>query len=134
MINLISIKISGINELINKAKQSSNPKMYSNSLKQMGENAIKYAKMYAPEDTGIMADDIQGHIEGDEFIMECLVPWATFNEYGSMYMKVGTPNSPLAVISTNGKYAFRPFMRPAMYRARDEFPELFHEKWARIWK
>ena len=90
--------------------------------------------MNAPVDTGMMEEDIQAEIRGDSFILACYVPWAVFNEYGTIYMKAGTPNSPMGVISTSGKYSFRPFLRPAAYRAMREMPEIFGQKWMRIWK
>jgi len=130
----VGIVVTGLNQVIKNLEQLGRPDIYNDTLKQTAENALKYAKMYAPVDTGLMEDDIQVHMDTRSFILACNVPWAVFNEYGTIYMKAGAPNSPLGVISTSGKYAFRPFMRPAAIRAMGEMPEIFGEKLYRLWK
>jgi len=131
---MISLKFSGLESVISKCEKSSDIKLFKEASKKTMDNAIKYAREYAPELTGIMRDDIQGAVTNDGFVIECFVPWATFNEYGSMYMKVGSVKSPLQVTSGNGKTAFRPFMRPASYRAVAEMPDAFHKLFGAIWK
>ena len=108
-------------------------KVYLDILKQVGEQSVQYAKMYAPVDTGMMEEDIYGYLVGEEFILTCGIDWAVYNEYGTIKMPVGSPDSPLGIISTSGKYAFRPFMRPATIRASDEAPEIFDKKIIEIW-
>jgi len=131
---MISFKVEGLNDVAKSFKEMGKESMYNDVMRQTAENAVQYAKQYAPEDTGIMADDIQARMRGKGFILECLVPWAVYNEYGTIFMPVGRPNSPKAVISSSGKYAFRPFMRPATYRAMDEMSEIFGKKVMKIWK
>ena len=130
----VSIHISGLKRVIKKFEELEKGDIYKDTIRQTAENAVKYAKMNAPELTGTMMNAIDAKVSENGFVLDCHVPWAVFNEYGSMFMKVGFPTSPMAVVSGSGKYAFRPFMRPAMYRATAEFPEIFGKKWARIWK
>ena len=131
---MISLEVSGLKDVINKLEKTGNEDLVNSVIEDTGKLAIEKAKQLAPELTGEMAGDIQGERQGHNFILECLVPWATFNEYGSIYMKVGSIKNPLPVQSGSGKHAFRPFMRPAIYWAMKQTPQIFRNKLVRIWK
>ena len=131
---MTTIEITGIKEIIGKLDKMGNKKIYNDVLKQTGEKAVAYAKMFAPEMTGAMMRSINGSIHGNTFSLMCTAPYAIFNEFGTIFMSAGTPDSPFPVTSTSGKYAFRPFLRPAMHRAFKEAPEIFSKEFMKVWK
>jgi len=100
----------------------------------VAREAEMLAKNYAPVMTGEMESAIYIQVEKDGYKLICDIPWAVYNEFGTMYMPVGAAKSPMAVKSTSGKNAFRPFMRPAVYHANALAGNIFGQKVARIWK
>lgn len=130
----IAFRVTGLNEVMKAFEKASEDSIYNDIIHETGKKAEEYAKQNAPVDSGVMEEDIQVHFEDKGFILMCNVPWAVFNEYGCYNLDAGTPGSPKPVVSTSGKRAFRPFMRPGIYKAMHELPELFGKKWAKIWK
>jgi HK97 gp10 family phage protein len=51
--------------------------------------------------------------------------YANYNEYGSIYTPAGTIDSPIRTRSGG----YRPFMRPAVLKARDSASNVFGKKW-----
>lgn len=130
--------MTGVKPLIAKCKKTIGLLETNELVEEIGKEAEMLARNYAPVDTGVMESEIMLTIEKDSFTLTCATPWAVYNEFGiSPTIRkagFGDVNSPMRVVSTSGKYAFRPFMRPAMYHAAKLAPEIFDKKLVRIWK
>ena len=88
------------------------------------KDTVSLMRRYAAVDKGEMMESIRYEkLGGGRFKIIVDVPWAIYQEYGTMYMPAGTVESPKAVVSTSGKSAFRPFMRPAIFLIGEEFEE-----------
>ena len=122
---MIGVTVTGLMELHKWKKQGpENEKRYEEGMRLVAEDAKRLAQLYAPEDYGVMEGAIDiVKIGKYEYLLYCEIPYAVYNEYGTYKMPAGTPDSPLAVISTSGKNAFRPFMRPAAIRAAKDGPK-----------
>ena len=88
-------------------------------LQKVAEETAEYARLYAPQDTGLMEGSIEVRkVSNTHYQVRCDIPYAAMNEYGTIHMPASpNPYAPLPVVSTSGKHAFRPFMRPAVLRA-----------------
>jgi len=117
---MVTVTIDGVDELISFLKETFSEKKAEQVLKKLADNTAKRAFELAPEDTGKMEEDIRVEKDGDGYKVTCNIPYAVYNEFGTYTMPVGTEDSPLAVTSTSGKAAYRPFMRPASYQSLDE--------------
>lgn len=87
-------------------------------------DTVSLMRRYAAVDTGEMLNAIRYEKLGNgKFKIIVDVPYAIYQEYGTQNMPAGTVESPKAVVSTSGKPAFRPFIRPAIWLINKEFPE-----------
>jgi hypothetical protein len=116
----LKISISGIPELKEKLEKIE-PLIYEENLEVM-ENAVKYAKAFAPEDTGRLENSIRLEQESETEISIIADPvdengrhYAEANEYGSYSTPLGDN------VSTSGKICTRPFVRPAIELAMTGF-------------
>jgi len=120
----IRINIYGITEL--KEKLSKIEKMLYEEHLEIMEDAVKYARAFAPEDTGRLENDIRLEQISESQIDLIADPvdkkgrhYAAANEYGSYSTPLGEGTS------TSGKSIIRPFARPAIELAfRDFEPKL----------
>jgi hypothetical protein len=122
-----SVRIEGLNELSKMFHEMSDEKIYDEILMTLAILTLSKAIELAPEDTGLMENSIQIRKVGNDwelFIDGRVVPYAVYNEWGTYKMPVGDEINPLAIISTSGKSAYRPFLRPAAYRSLDELDEV----------
>lgn len=131
------IKVTGLNNVMEVLGNIPIDKKVGPFLGKLAEETAEYARLYAPQDTGLMEGSISVHKLSDtHYQVRCDVPYAAYNEWGTSRMKASDdPYSPLPVVSTSGKHSFRPFMRPAVLRALrtvniQSFMEtLFTNKW-----
>ena len=104
-------------------------------MKELAIETMYLAKRYAPEDTMRLMKDIKYGRNGpnDWYVTADPVDkygthYAVYNEYGSIRTPAGTPESPIASVSANGKYCFRPFMRTAAYQIQQNASEIVLSK------
>lgn len=126
---MIEVSVKGLEKVNQMLGNLSNMDAYDDAMKEIAITAMYLAKQYAPVDTGMLEQDIRYYRNGPASYTILADPvdengrhYAVYNEYGTYRMPAGTPNSPLAVRSTSGKYAFRPFMRPAAIQAQRMAP------------
>ena len=125
---MIGLTISGLVGVQKMFEQLGKPDMYEDTVRQTGQLAGKYARQMCPVDTGAMRDSIYINYSKSGFELGASTPYAVFNEYGSIHTPIGSVQSPRAAKMTG----YRPFLRPAMYRATGEMPEIFNKKLAQI--
>jgi hypothetical protein len=129
---MVYVKIDGAKELIEFLKEMTSEKKAEQVLQKLAEKTAQIAFELAPEDTGIMENDIRVEPDAKGYRVVCDPrnssghDYAYYNEFGTYKMKVGTEENPLAVVSTSGKGAYRPFMRPAALQALDEMDEIIN--------
>ena len=129
----MKITVKGLNENIEKFKDI--PEQLDAMMEDVAKKSVKYAQDNAPIGIGEHAGNMRKEIEykkipnGYEIICSVVDrngrEYAHFNEYGSPFTPVGSFDSPIK--SRSGGY--RPFIRPAILKARDEAYELFRKKW-----
>jgi hypothetical protein len=128
---MITVYVKGIEKVQNMLGNLANMDAYDEAMKEIAITAMMIAKRYAPVDTGMLEQDIHYYRNGPASYTILADPvdehgrhYAVYNEYGTVKMPAGMPDSPLGVISTSGKYAFRPFMRPAAIMASRMAPSI----------
>ena len=121
---MLSFQLIGLEPILAKLKNAQDKRHYSEAMKETLEDAEFWAKTFTPVDTGELEESIR--VEGDTLIADA--PWAIFNEYGCYNIEVGTVQNPKASESTSGKFAYRPFLRPALLLAMQDFPERLFSK------
>jgi hypothetical protein len=133
---MITFNAIGIKDVQDKLNKLSDEKRYQSGLEKVVIQAWIYAKSYAPEMTGKLMESIRFQKETPHSYFLIADPrdergkgYAIYNEYGSVYTPAGTPDSPIGAMSTSGKYAFRPFMRPAVIKAIGKAKNIF---WSEI--
>lgn len=128
---MLSFRIIGLTKVIENLNNAADRKHYADAVDETIEAAVEMAKEMAPvsnptkySTSGQLEESI--HAEGGAIVADA--PWAIFNEYGCWNIEVGTVRDPKGSISGSGKFAYRPFLRPALYRAIDQFPERLFSK------
>lgn len=99
------------------------------------KKVIRRAKYCAPRKKGYLVKGIRGQKTGKHsFKIICDVtnkrgePYPAFLEYGTRFIKIGTPESPRVIKSSSGKTAFLPYMSWASWRTLQEVPKIFKDK------
>lgn len=125
---MVFVTVDGAEELIKFLKEITSEKKVDQVALKMANKTASIAFKLAPEDTGKMEGDIRVvKRENGEYEIVCDIKYAVYNEFGTYFMPVGTEENPLAVRSTSGKSAFRPFMRPAAYQVLDELQKIIDQ-------
>ena len=76
-----------------------------------------------PVKTGMLRDSIYMRKIGKlQYELGATMYYGVWHEYGSYNIQVGTPESPNLI-----KSGYSPFLRPAMYRMIQLFPEIFEQ-------
>jgi len=97
-------------------------------LEKVASEHVQYAQEYAAEDTGEMEGSIEMEKRGkNEVHVVSYSQQGWYNEFGTIYMPVGSTEAPLPVQSTSGKHAYRPFFRPAGLRVMINLPQYIEE-------
>jgi len=120
---MTDLQQSGLNEVVEKLKKV-DKNMFNEIMNEARVRAEFYARKYCPVDTGELENSIYSLNTNSGFVLGASARHAIFNEYGSMTTPVGYVTSPLPAKKTG----FRPFLRPAIYRVRQEMQELFGGK------
>ena len=126
---MIGIEISGLVDVQRFFNELGKHEFYESIIHEVGEKAKEYAEKLCPVgDTGDMKDSIDVTFYRDGFVLEAGTEYAVFNEYGSIFTPIGSVSSPKPA----KKVGFRPFLRPALYKATGEVDYIFGQKMARI--
>jgi len=126
------VTVDGANELIKFLEEITSEKKAEQVLKILADKTAIRAFELCPEDTGKMENDIRVEPDDEGYRVVCDPTnnsgkdYAIHNEFGTYKMPVGTESNPLAITSTSGKGAYRPFMRPAAYQILDELPKIIN--------
>jgi len=130
---MVRVTIDGIDEVITFLKEISSEKKAEQVLKELANKTATKASELCPEDTGKMENDIRVEKDSEGYKVVCDPTnssgkdYAVHNEFGTYKMPVGSEENPLAITSTSGKGAYRPFMRPAAYQALDGLGEIINK-------
>lgn len=123
---MVFVTVTGIEELITFLKEISSEKKVDQVTKLIAQKTAQIAYRLAPEDTGKMEGNIRIEKTGDGYEVVCDIPYAVYNEFGTYCMPIGSEENPLAITSTSGKSAYRPFLRPAAYQVLDELESIIN--------
>ena len=124
---MIGLEMTGLVDVINSFKKLKDEEIIKSTMEETGKNAKKYAKEYSPVDTDELRKSIDVDFDSNGFYLYADIFYAVFNEYGSIRTPIGSVGSP-----KSAKYqGFRPFLRPAIYKARDEVEDIFGKKLVR---
>jgi hypothetical protein len=130
---MLSFRIIGLEKVVANLKDAADIRHYAKAVDETIAEAVRLAKEYAPvsdpskySHSGTLEASI--YAEGGTIVADA--PWAVFNEYGCWNIEVGTIRNPKGSISGSGKFAYRPFLRPALYQAIDNFPERLFSKFS----
>ena len=119
------MQVTGLNKVIEDMKKlSDTDKIIGQTMDEARERCEGYAIGYCPKDTGELAESIYSYSTGNSFVIGALAKHAVFNEFGSLTTPIGSPQSPIAAKKTG----VRPFLRPSIYRVKQEMPEIFGKK------
>ena len=120
----MALRVTGLRAGIRFSKKMSDDSKLNQMHEDIVKDTVSLMRIYAAVASGEMMNSIRYEKLGKgNFKIVVDVPWAIYQEYGTKYMKAGTPDNPHPVISTSGKPAFRPFMRPAVFIMQNDFPE-----------
>jgi len=129
---MVFVTIDGADELIEFLKEITSEKKAEQVLQKLAEKTALKAFELAPEDTGVMENDIRVEKDSEGYKVVCDPrnssgkDYAIYNEFGTYKMPVGTEENPLAITSTSGKGAYRPFLRPAAYQTLEELDDIIN--------
>ena len=125
----VQIRIEGLNDIIDMLDEIEKGDWARSTMHEIGANAKRYAKdEYCPVDTGELRSSIYLRSDKNGFQLFATAPHAIFNEYGSIFTPIGSVENPKKA----KKKGFRPFLRPAIYKATGEAEYLFRKKLAKI--
>ena len=120
----MSLVVTGLSQAVQFTRKVAHNSEMEKMMEDIVKDTVSLMRRYAAVDTGEMMESIRYEkVAAGGFKIIIDVPWAIYQEYGTMYMAVGTVESPKSVTSTSGKPAFRPFARPAVWLINKEFPE-----------
>jgi HK97 gp10 family phage protein len=125
----ISAQITGIPDIQLKLKKITDKAEMEKTMEKAAILVEGEAKRMCPVATGRLQQSITHHPRGaltQEIIAS--TNYASFIEYGTMKLPVGSIESPLIYKSTSGKFpSYRPFLRPALYLNIHRIEKLFDE-------
>lgn len=131
----LKVRTKGLQQFISKTEkviQALEEGVLTNAIEK---KIVRRAKYRAPRKKGTLVRGIRSQRTGKHsFKIICDVtnkngePYPAFLEYGTRFIKVGTPKSPRVIRSTSGKTAFLPFMSWAAWRTLQEVPKIFKDK------
>jgi len=122
---MIGCVVTGMEESRQGVMKTIDVKRHEKLLNKAVSQTVKLMREYCPVDTGTMMQSIIDLKIGElQYAILVDVPYAMFNEYGTYSMPVGSVDHPLGVTSGSGKRAYRPFMRPAIWRTMKDMPTI----------
>ena len=138
---MIALEMHGLKEVMAKFSRAAEGDWITEGIEDAANIALGEAQKWCPKDSGDLHDSIAISPLPDGFTLEAGgttinssgIDYSIFQEFfSSPYTSVGTPESPIAATDTQGNMAFRPFLRPALIKARDMAKDEFGKKLYRI--
>jgi hypothetical protein len=122
-----SIKVYGLSEVttaFNKKKDLKDE--FDIVIEDIVKDTCSLIRRYCPVDTGEMMESIYYEKNSQcHYTIHIDTGHVLYNEFGTKYMPAGTTENPLAIKSTSGKSAYRPFIRPSIWIIRQIYDEYF---------
>lgn len=126
------ITVTGVQKFVSKLNKFAKKETFDDILYEIANKAEQYAQNIAPYDTGLMANSIRAIKTGDlKYALQCVAEnkngynYAIANEYGAhpwgrldINVPIGTADSPRFYGT-----GYRPFLRPALYKALQDAPK-----------
>ena len=125
---MITIEMKGMQRLIDRTDPKKLKESIGSTMNEACNLAYDWAVIYCPIDTGELVESMYKNCDETSFEIGANAKHAVFNEFGSIRTPIGSIESPKAA-----KYkGVRPFIRPAMYKVKNMFPELFWKRYSSI--
>lgn len=122
----VEFRVTGLNDVIKTLEKLDQKDLIESVIEDTGNYAYKEARKLSPVDTGRLKDSIYMYPYGNKFSLGASAPYASYNEYGSITTPAGSVSEPVPA----KKQGFRPFLRPAMYKAMRQFDYIFGKKFS----
>lgn len=123
----IKAEIIGLNDMIADVKNSVKDAKINKAIEQVAVFVEGEAKRICPVDTGNLQKNIihfnSGHLE---WTVLANTNYASFLEYGTKYINIGTVENPLYTINYKGISSYRPFLRPAFYTNEGQVEQIMN--------
>jgi len=123
----IEFRVSGLNDVIKTLEKLEQKDLIESVMEDTGNYAYKEARKLSPVDTGRLRAGIYMYPSGNKFSLGAYAPYASYNEYGSITTPAGSVADPMSA----KKRGFRPFLRPAMYKAMNKVDYIFGKKFSK---
>lgn len=121
----IKTELIGLKDMIADVKNSVTEAKINNAIEQVAIFVEGEAKRMCPVDTGNLQKNIihfsSGHLE---WTVLANTNYASFLEYGTKYINIGTPEDPLYTTNYKGISSYRPFLRPAFYTNQGKIEQI----------
>ena len=131
----VKVRTKGLQQFISKTEKVIQALEEGILTDAIEKKIVRRAKYRAPRKKGTLVRGIRSQKTGKHsFKIICDVtnkrgePYPAFLEYGTRFIRVGTPESPRTIKSSSGKTAFLPYMSWAAWRTLQEVPKLFKDK------
>lgn len=116
---VLNIAVSGIDDTLKELKNLkdvfSNKSISDKITEHIKELAIKFCPRSNIKHKHL-DESIYIRKLGETYQLIADKPYASYVEYGTKFIPVGSVVSPMFYISSGGKFSSRPFLRPAIYR------------------
>lgn len=131
----IGVRVTGLKELINSNEKAMKTIDKGTLEERIINKIIRRAKYRAPRKTGDLVRSIHAYqLSSNKWFVICDVPYAAHLEFGTRYIKIGSEQAPRVIVSSSGKTAFLPFIRPAIWKTEKEIPAILTELLKNIYK
>jgi len=131
----LNVRTKGLQQFISKTDKVIKALESGVLTDEIMKKTVRRAKYRAPRKRGHLVRGINGKKTGKHsFKIVCDVtnksgePYPAFLEYGTRFIRVGTPENPRAIKSSSGKTAFLPYISWAAWRTLQEVPKIFKDK------
>ena len=122
---MYTCRVTGIGRARQIVRKTIDKKKHEKVMEDFMKQVYELTRRNAAVLSGMMEAAVFIHKSGSlRYSLGCTAPQAVWNEFGTYFMPVGSVQNPLSVISTSGKRAYRPFMRPAMWTIMSKYSEI----------
>jgi hypothetical protein len=120
---MFKVKVVGLKKLQSDTKKCMNALETGSYLDDFMQRLVKMIKYNAPRKTGALIASVSYEkLSKDTYRINVSAtnergePYPYFLEFGTKYIRVGTPENPRVYQSSSGKMAQLPYVRSAIYR------------------
>lgn len=131
----LKVRTKGLQQFITKTENVIKALENGVLTNEIEKKIVRRAKYRAPRKKGRLVRGIRSQKTGKHsFKIICDVtndkgePYPAFLEYGTRFIKIGTPENPRTIKSSSGKTAFLPYISWAAWRTLQEVPKIFKDK------